>query len=279
LRKIPVAETCAALSRSGASSKPRHAGQQHAAGRVQSEGASAGVESAAAHAEPVLQRLHAPDGVEPALVDRYQLEHAVVGEELGLRLADVGDVVAIQATLRHGLAQDEPLGFRQRDAPNRLRHGGESCFVERDRESALDELPRHPPHELRYFLGPGRIERPRQGDPVELGRDGEIGTGEHHRLPRRLAERELLQAAHDRGVGERRLHVEEDEHGRVSELAREPEGLGDVGGRRLWWHAVPREAPCHGPRPQRHVGVSGRAAEDAEEPHLVVDADRQQRMA
>ncbi|HYT30190.1 MAG TPA: hypothetical protein VEN82_05395 [Actinomycetota bacterium] len=123
-----------------------------------------------------------------------------------------------------------------------------------------------------------RGELPGERDAGELWRDGPAGRGQDQGLPLRVPLDHVLHPADERGVGHRRVDVDEGEHRRVGDVGHERQRERRVA------RAVPRIEPVPGqafrgvPDPDRKAELAGGTAKQPQEPLLVLLLDEQQRM-
>jgi len=153
------------------------------------------------------------------------VENPVVGEQLRLRSGDPLDVGRVELLVVDRLAEDEPFDLRQGESQTRRDHLLDVRFREGHGEPALREVTDRGSDERLDLVASGWFERPRQGESLEGGRDGRVGTGDEDRLADALGERELLEMPDDHRILQMRAEVVEHEDPWCLELPYERERL------------------------------------------------------
>jgi hypothetical protein len=189
------------------------------------------------------------------------------------------DVGGVELLIVDGLPDDQPLDLRERETEARRHHLLDVPLGECHRETALRQVRDRRPDQRLDLVPSGRLERPRQREPLELVRDRGIRTGDQDRLPGPLGHRELLQVPDHDGIIEVRTKIVEHVDRRRLELTDEREGLLRLLRIDLRGVGVTRQAERHRPRPHRVAAELRRAARERHEPRLVVHPRDDQRMA
>lgn len=247
---------------------PGYTGEQHTARSLQSEGARCGLEPTSSDAEPILERLEPAHRVEVARVGGDELQDAVFCQQARLGLADVlGDAAG---AVLHARARDQALGLRKRQPFGGVGELHDLLVGDRRREPSLPQGRQGAPHHRHHILGRGRVKGPGEREVLERLGHTIVGAGEHHRLTEFGTERELLDPAKHRGIGEGGSEVEQHERAGIRQLADEPECLLRILRSGLRAHAVARQTVGEGPGPHGQVEGLGRGANEAHEAGFVV---------
>jgi len=170
---------------------------------------------------------------------------------------------------------EELLRLSHGDPGEPIHDGLEVLRADGDAEASLVEVAQRTGDDVPEFCTVGRLQAPRVGGGVQLGRRSDVGTGEDDgpSIDPRCG---LLEGANDDRVSELRVGVGEDVHGGFGPGRDELECRRDRSRAIHRLQPVARQSPGDRPQPDVLVGSPGGRAHDSQEALFVVDRGNEQ---